>query len=173
MESTSANFKENARDALGDARLRDALDKLSGGFPENRRKAAERLPEFEALRDQARDIRHHVLENLDHYLEAFEARVVEAGGTVHWCRTAAEARTTILRLCNQAGAKTVTKSKSMIGEEIAINEHLEHHGIEPVETDLGEYIIQLRREPPSHIIAPAIHLSKEQVADTFRDNDFY
>ncbi|MEE8352644.1 MAG: LUD domain-containing protein, partial [Rhodospirillales bacterium] len=148
MESTSANFKDNARRALGDARLRDALDKLSGGFPENRRKAAERLPEFEALRDQARDIRHHVLENLDHYLEAFEARVVEAGGTVHWCRTAAEARTTILRLCKQAGAKTVTKSKSMIGEEIGINEHLEHHGVEPVETDLGEYIIQLRREPP-------------------------
>ncbi|MDA0306652.1 MAG: LutB/LldF family L-lactate oxidation iron-sulfur protein [Proteobacteria bacterium] len=169
MESTAANFKENALGALGDARLRDALDKLSGGFPENRRKAAERLPEFEALRDQARDIKHHVLENLDHYLEAFEARVVEAGGTVHWCRTAAEARTTILRLCKQAGAKTVTKSKSMIGEEIAINEHLEHHGVEPVETDLGEYIIQLRREPPSHIIAPAIHLSKEQIADTFRE----
>ncbi|MAF96151.1 MAG: iron-sulfur cluster-binding protein [Rhodospirillaceae bacterium] len=169
MESTTTAFRENAAKALGDAKLRDALSKLADGFPARRREAMARLPEFEALRDAARDIKDHVLANLDFYLEAFEARVVEAGGTVHWCRNAAEARTAILRICKLAGAKTVTKSKSMIGEEIAINEHLEEHGIEPVETDLGEYIIQLRHEPPSHIIAPAIHLSKEQIADTFRE----
>ena len=169
MESTTAAFRENTAKALGDAKLRDALSKLTDGFPASRREAIARLPEFDALRDAARDIKDHVLANLDFYLEAFEARVVEAGGTVHWCRTAAEARTAILRTCKTAGAKTVTKGKSMIGEEIAINEHLEEHGIEPVETDLGEYIIQLRHEPPSHIIAPAIHLSKEQVADTFRE----
>ncbi|MBL6948864.1 MAG: iron-sulfur cluster-binding protein [Rhodospirillales bacterium] len=168
MKSTAANFEDNAEKALADDKLKAALSKLSEGFPAKRREAADRLPEFESLRDQARDIKSHVLANLDFYLEQFEARVVESGGTVHWCRTAAEARTTILRICRNAGAKTVTKSKSMIGEEIAINEHLEHHGVEPVETDLGEYIIQLRHEPPSHIIAPAIHLSKEQVADTFR-----
>ena len=169
MKSTTAAFRENTAKALGDAKLRDALSKLTDGFPARRREAIARLPEFDALRDAARDIKDHVLANLDFYLESFEARVVEAGGTVHWCRTAAEARTAILRICKTAGAKTVTKGKSMIGEEIAINEHLEEHGIEPVETDLGEYIIQLRHEPPSHIIAPAIHLSKEQVADTFRD----
>ena len=169
MESTTAAFRENTAKALGDAKLRDALSKLTDGFPASRREAIARLPEFDALRDAARDIKDHVLANLDFYLESFEARVVEAGGTVHWCRTAAEARTAILRTCKTAGAKTVTKGKSMIGEEIAINEHLEEHGIEPVETDLGEYIIQLRHEPPSHIIAPAIHLSKEQVADTFRE----
>ncbi|HJP54210.1 MAG TPA: LutB/LldF family L-lactate oxidation iron-sulfur protein [Rhodospirillales bacterium] len=169
MESTAATFKENAAHALADANLRDALAKLSDGFPAKRRDAAARLPEFEDLRDQARDIKKHVLANLGFYLEAFEARVVEAGGTVHWCRSAAEARTTILRICKQAGAKTVTKSKSMISEEIAINEHLETHGVEPVETDLGEYIIQLRHEPSSHIIAPAIHLTKDQIAETFRD----
>ena len=169
MESTTAAFRENTAKALGDAKLRDALSKLTDGFPARRREAIARLPEFDALRDAARDIKDHVLANLDFYLEAFEARVVEAGGTVHWCRTAAEARTAILRICKTAGAKTVTKGKSMIGEEIAINEHLEEHGIKPVETDLGEYIIQLRHEPPSHIIAPAIHLSKEQVADTFRE----
>ena len=88
---------------------------------------------------------------------------------MHWCRDAAEARARVLEICQDAGARTVTKSKSMVGEEIAINEHLAAHGIEPVETDLGEYIIQLRGEPPSHIIAPAIHLSKDQVAETFRD----
>ena len=169
MESKTESFAENAREALGDAKLRDALDRLAEGFPAKRLEAVGRLPEFEALRDQARDIKHHVLGHLDFYLEAFEARVTEAGGTVHWCRNAAEARTAILKICKQAGAKTVTKSKSMIGEEIAINEHLEAHDVEPVETDLGEYIIQLRHEPPSHIIAPAIHLSKEQIADTFRE----
>ncbi len=169
MESTTETFEENARSALGDAKLRDALSRLADGFPAKRRQAVERLPEFEALRDQARDIKHHVLNNLDFYLESFEERVTETGGTVHWCGTAAEARTTVLRICKQVNAKTVTKSKSMIGEEIAINEHLETHGIEPIETDLGEYIIQLRQEPPSHIIAPAIHLSQEQIADTFRE----
>ncbi len=169
MESTSRTFRENASKALADTKLRDALAKLADGFPVKRREAKARLPEFEDLRDAARDIKHHTLANLDFYLEQFETRVIEAGGTVHWCRTAAEARTAILKICKQAGARTVTKSKSMIGEEIAINEHLEAHDVEPVETDLGEYIIQLRNEPPSHIIAPAIHLSKEQIAETFRD----
>ena len=90
------------------------------------------------------------------------------GGEVHWCRTAAEARDAVLAICRAAGARTVTKGKTMVGEEIAINGHLEANGIKPVETDLGEYIIQLRREPPSHIVAPAVHLAKEQVAESFR-----
>ena len=169
MRSTAATFEKNAKKALADGKLRDALSRLSEGFPAKRRDAAARLPEFEALRDQARDIKNHVLAHLDFYLEAFEARVVALGGTVHWCRTAAEARDAVLGICRKANARTVTKSKSMIGEEIAINEHLESNGVEPIETDLGEYIIQLRQEPPSHIIAPAIHLTKKQVADTFRD----
>ena len=169
MESTARRFEENAREALADVTLKDALSRLAHGFPLKRREAAARLPEFDALRDQARDIKNHVLANLDFYLEAFEARVTELSGTVHWCLTAADARDTVLAICRAAGARTVTKSKSMIGEEIAINEHLEAHGIEPVETDLGEYIIQLRHEPPSHIIAPAIHLTKEQIAGTFRE----
>ena len=150
--------------------MRSALSKLSEGFPAKQKKASERLPEFELLRDQARDIKSHVLNNLDFYLEKFEAQVIESGGEVHWCRSAAEARSTILRISRDVGAQTITKSKSMIGEEIGINEHLEHHGIRPIETDLGEYIIQLRKERPSHIIAPAIHLSLDQVADTFREN---
>ena len=88
-----------------------------------------------------------------------------AGGQVHWARNADEARAAVLDICRSAGAKIVTKGKSMVAEEIALNDHLEANGITPVETDLGEYIIQLRHEPPSHIIAPAIHLMKEQVAD--------
>ncbi len=168
MRITSPSFKDNARRALGDADLRKALNNMKAGFVDKRARAVERLPEFDRLRDSARRIKEHVLENLDAYLEIFEARVSELGGEVHWCRDADEARKVVLKICRDAGAKTVTKSKSMICEEIAINEHLEINGIEPVETDLGEYIIQLRREPPSHIIAPAIHLSKDQVADTFK-----
>jgi L-lactate dehydrogenase complex protein LldF len=86
-------------------------------------------------------------------------RLLAAGGKVHWCATAEDARNAVLAICQAAGARTVTKGKSMIGEEIAINDHLERAGITPVETDLGEYIIQLRHELPSHIIAPAFHLN--------------
>ncbi|MCB2102752.1 MAG: iron-sulfur cluster-binding protein, partial [Rhodobacterales bacterium] len=168
MENLAPRFVENARQALDDANLQSALDRLGQGFPVKRKLAMARLPEFEQLRDEARDIKNHVLANLDVYLEKFEAQVIANGGQVHWAADADEARAIITRICQDLGAKTVTKSKSMIGEELAINEHLEKNGIEPIETDLGEYIIQLRHEPPSHIIAPAIHLSKEQVAETFR-----
>jgi L-lactate dehydrogenase complex protein LldF len=170
MDSTAGRFERNARAALATPTLQAALAKLADGFPARRREAAERLPEFEELRDAACAIKEHVLDHLDVYLETFEQRVVANGGEVHWCRDAEEARQTILEICRRSGARTVTKSKTMIGEEIAINDHLERHGIRPVETDLGEYIIQLRREPPSHIIAPAIHLSLAQVAETFRDS---
>src|SRR6202044_4164790 len=90
------------------------------------------------------------------------------GGKGHWCRNGQEAREAVLGICRALGAKTVTKGKSMIGEEIAINDYLEANGITPVETDLGEYIIQLRHEIPSHIIAPAVHLTKAQIEDDFR-----
>ncbi|HYH17446.1 MAG TPA: LutB/LldF family L-lactate oxidation iron-sulfur protein [Azospirillum sp.] len=168
MHSTAHSFPENSRRALENERLQYMLRKSGTGFQDKRRRAVERLPEFEELRDQGKAIKNHVLETLDVYLEMFEAKVTEQGGRVHWCRTAAEARDTIAEICRKAGAKTVTKGKSMIAEEIAINDHLEAAGFIPIETDLGEYIIQLRKEPPSHIIAPAFHVSKEEVADAFR-----
>ncbi|MCX7354011.1 MAG: LutB/LldF family L-lactate oxidation iron-sulfur protein [Alphaproteobacteria bacterium] len=168
MQPTSATFKGNATDALADAKLQKALGHIKTGFIERRRKAADRLPEFEALRDAAKAIKDHTLAHLDLYLERFEARVIAAGGQVHWCRDAAEARTTILEICRAHDARTVTKGKSMVAEEIGLNDYLEANGVEPIETDLGEYIIQLRHEPPSHIIAPAIHVNKEEVADAFR-----
>ena len=170
MFSGSANFKGNAHHALHDPELQTELRKLSGGFSVARVRAAAGVPEFDELRDAARDIKNHVLAHLDAYLERFEAKVVENGGQVHWCRTAEEARETILRLCKELGARTVTKGKTMIAEEIGLNDYLEANGIEPVETDLGEYIIQLRREPPSHIIAPAIHVTTEGVAKAFREH---
>ena len=168
MEPTSHSFTENARAGLADPNLQRALGLARVGFPARRAEAIARLPEFEALRDQGKAIKDHTLAHLDFYLELYEKNVTAAGGTVHWARTAAEARAAVLGICRSVDAKIVTKGKSMVAEEIALNDHLEAHGITPVETDLGEYIIQLRHEPPSHIIAPAIHLMKEQVEATFR-----
>ena len=168
MQATSNDFKDNARHALADRNLEAALTILKRDFAGRRSAAVARLPEFEQLRDEGRDIKNHVLAHLDLYLETFERNVTALGGQVHWAADAADARDQVLAICRAAGAKSVTKGKSMIAEEIGLNEHLEQNGITPVETDLGEYIIQLRHETPSHIIAPAIHLIKHQVAETFR-----
>jgi L-lactate dehydrogenase complex protein LldF len=168
VHSTSPQFKQNAARALNDDQLQKALGNVKQGFIDKRQMAADKLPEFEALRDAARDIKNHTLEHLDLYLEAYEEKVKASGGHVHFARDAAEARDIILSICRDAGAKTVTKGKSMISEEIEINHHLEANGIRPVETDLGEYIIQLRNELPSHIIAPAVHLNATQVEEDFR-----
>jgi L-lactate dehydrogenase complex protein LldF len=168
VQPQSHAFKEAAAKGLANADLQRALLKLKNEFRAKRVQAVNRLPEFEALRDEAKALKDHVLANLDFYLERFEANVVARGGRVHWCADAATARETVLAICRQAGVKTVTKGKSMIGEEIAINDHLMANGIRPVETDLGEYIIQLRGEPPSHITAPAVHLVKRQWTETFR-----
>jgi L-lactate dehydrogenase complex protein LldF len=165
---TSLRFKENAKDALADANLQQALKFVEVNFAARRREAADRLPEFDALRDAARDIKDHTLQHLDLYLESYQERVEAAGGHVHFAVTAEEARRIVLDLCRKAGAKTVTKGKSMVSEEIGLNDFLETNGITPVETDLGEYIIQLRGEMPSHIIAPAVHLTKDQVEADFR-----
>ena len=169
MKVTSHAFKTNARHALGDAQLQQAMLNLRSGFAERRAHVVSQLPEWEELRDEAVAIKKHTLANLDFYLEEFEKRVIANGGQVHWCRDAAEANATVLAICRKLGARTVTKGKSMIGEEMGVNDHLEANGITPVETDLGEYIIQIRHEPPSHIIAPAVHLVKEQIAQSFRD----
>ncbi|MFL5287575.1 MAG: lactate utilization protein B [Rhodopila sp.] len=166
--ATSSTFKENASKALSNPGLQKALARSGPSFIARRAAAAANLPEFEQLRDTARDIKNHALTNLDFYLEAYEAKVLASGGKVHWCADAGEARDAVLAICKAANARTVTKGKSMIGEEIAINDHLEQHGIRPVETDLGEYIIQLRHELPSHIIAPAFHLNMEDWEAAFR-----
>jgi L-lactate dehydrogenase complex protein LldF len=168
VHATSPHFKDNAKAALADEQLQIALSKVRTGFIDKRSQAAARLPEFEDLRDSARDIKDHTLAHLDLYLEAYEAKVTASGGHVHYARDAAEARAIILDICTAAGARTVTKGKSMIAEEIGLNAHLEANGVTPVETDLGEYIIQLRGEMPSHIIAPAIHVNATQVEADFR-----
>ena len=165
--ATTPQFKRNAHEAMHDARLQGALVHARN-FVGRRAAAAERLPEFESLRDSARAIKDHTLAHLDLYLEAYERKVIESGGQVHYAQDAEDARNIILDLCKAMDAKSVTKGKSMISEEIGLNQALEAAGIAAVETDLGEYIIQLRGEAPSHIIAPAIHVTKEDVVQDFR-----
>ncbi|SDH59682.1 lactate utilization protein B [Roseospirillum parvum] len=168
MIPRSATFRANSRAALDNPELVRALGTMKTGFRQKRAAAVDALPEFDALRDRAVAMKNHTLDHLDHYLESFADKVEAAGGTVHWATDAEAARQQVLEICRAHGAHTVTKGKSMIAEEVGLNEALEDAGMRPVETDLGEYIIQLRREPPSHIIAPAIHVSKAQVADAFR-----
>jgi L-lactate dehydrogenase complex protein LldF len=165
---TTPLFKQNAREALADPNIQAAMSHAQSGFVEKRAKARAKMPEFDALRDAARDLKNHTLANLGLYLERYEARVIEAGGHVHWAETAEDAQEIVLEICRNAGAKTVNKGKSMISEECGINDYLEANGIHPQETDLGEYIIQLRGEMPSHIIAPAVHVTVPQVEAEFR-----
>ena len=168
MEINSPNFKANAREAMRDEQLQGALSYVRDNFTGKRAQAKADLPEFDDLRDQARAIKDHTLAHLDAYLEIYEENVVNTGGVVHWAADAQEARGIILDICRKNNAKNVTKGKSMISEEIGLNDFLQTNGVNPIETDLGEYIIQLRGENPSHIIAPAVHLNMDQVREEFR-----
>jgi L-lactate dehydrogenase complex protein LldF len=161
-------FNETARQALQDASLQKALSRFETGFISRRKAVVGRLPEYDAMRDRARDLKDHILAHLDLYLEEYEKNVIVSGGQVHWAANAGEANEIILNICKRLDAKTVAKGKSMISEETGLNAHLEANGIQPIETDLGEYIIQLRGETPSHLIAPALHVTKEQVEADFR-----
>ncbi|MGQ7844070.1 LutB/LldF family L-lactate oxidation iron-sulfur protein [Granulosicoccus sp. 3-233] len=170
MQVESGQFKVRASKALLDEDLKQALGNVKQGFIGKRTEAVRLVPEWQQIRDDARQLKNHVLENLDHYLLAYEARVQENGGQVHWASSSTDANDIIVDICKTHGARTVTKGKSMVGEEGDINGALSAAGIEPIETDLGEYIIQLAGEAPSHIIAPAIHKTKEQVSDLFHGN---
>ena len=158
-------FPERAGAALKDTFLQEALKIATTKFIDLRKESFAGFPQGEALRDRARAIKEATLQHLDVHLERLADNVERLGGHVHWASTAEEAREMVLRLCRDRGVRMAVKSKSMATEEIDLNEALEHAGITPIETDLGEYIIQLAHEKPSHIIAPAIHKTKGQVAD--------
>lgn len=164
---SSETFKENAKAALADVQLRGALKNATSLFGERRKAAAASLPNWEDLRSQARAIKDEVLSHLDQYLEEFVRNAESRGAKVHWARDAAEANSIICGLGTERKARIVVKSKSMTTEETHLNDALEAAGMQVVETDLGEYIIQLAGEPPSHIIAPAIHKTRQQVGELF------
>ena len=164
---SSETFRENARAALADVHLRGALKNATSLFGERRREAAASVANWEDLRNHARAIKDEVLLHLDKYLEEFVGNAESRGAKVHWARDAAEANAIITRIAIEREARTVVKSKSMTTEETHLNTALEAAGLQVVETDLGEYIIQLAGETPSHIIAPAIHKTRRQVAELF------
>ena len=169
MEVSSEKFKQNVAAAVEDENLKGAMGKLTGALRPNRARAVSNLPEFDRLRDHGIAIKMHTLDHLDQYLLQFEENVIANGGHVHWCADEDSARQTILELCRRHKVRHVTKGKSMVTEELGLNDFLDSHGILPLETDLGEYIIQLRGESPSHIIAPATHLQRDDIAQTFRE----
>jgi L-lactate dehydrogenase complex protein LldF len=168
MDLSAARFPENVTHALADGQLQRVLTETGPRFVDKRARARDALPEFDALRDAARGIKDHVLAHLDIYLERYEAKVTAAGGKVHWAETAEEARAAILSICSRVNARIVTKGKSMVSEEIDLNQALAAAGHTPLETDLGEYVVQIRGERPSHIIWPAVHLSRGQVEADLR-----
>jgi len=168
LTTTVRNFRQTARIALDDIRLQNALDGATGRFRKERDQALQELPDAEALRDHFKVVRDATLADLGAHLREFESNALKAGAHVHWASDAAAAREVILAIARRNGVRKIVKSKSMAAEEIELNAALEGAGFEVIETDLGERIVQLAGEPPSHIIAPAIHKTKEQVAELFQ-----
>ncbi|HMQ52279.1 MAG TPA: LutB/LldF family L-lactate oxidation iron-sulfur protein [Anaerolineae bacterium] len=169
MTAAPITFYERVTQALHDQPLHRSLDKATTRFTTGRNNALATLPEAEALRDHARRIRAHTIAHLDRYLDQFAESVEKRGGHVHWAATAAEANQIVADVTRQYNVQKVVKSKSMVSEELHLNHTLEQIGVQVVETDLGEYIIQLAGETPSHIIAPVIHKNRQQTADLFRE----
>jgi L-lactate dehydrogenase complex protein LldF len=154
--------------ALGDKKLQLAIYSATGRLADRRRENL--TPDYQDLRQHAHDIKKHTLDHLDYYLEQLERNIEARGGKVIWARDGAEACAFIQKLARERGVKVIVKSKSMTTEEIHLNDHLEADGIEAVETDLGEYILQLSGEKPFHIIAPALHKTIGDVSDIFEQH---
>ncbi len=163
------HFKARAGGKLADVKLQAALKKLQGNFVKGRAERVLELDNFEEIRTAAASIRDRTLENLDTYLEAFERNATARGAVVHWAETTADVNRIVCELAAQYQVRIAVKSKSMVSEECALNDALEAAGVQVVETDLGEYILQLAHEPPSHIIAPVIHKSRDEVSDLFAE----
>ena len=163
-------FKQTASVKLNDAVLQKALKNAKGKFVDGRAASVATIDNWEAIRTHAAALRDRVIDSLDAYLIEFEQKAISRGAVVHWAETADEANAIIVKIARDNAVKTVTKSKSMVSEEVALNDALEAAGVTVLETDLGEYILQLAKEPPSHIVAPAVHKSKEQVAQLFVDH---
>lgn len=161
-------FTDRADAALADPILKIAVERTAGTAQAKRAIAIDAFPDFEAARTRAAAIKDHVIAHLGPYLEQFEANAIASGAQVHWAQSADEACQIVIAICKAAGAKSVARSKSMLGEEIGLPHALEEAGIVRVETDLAEHIIQLADERPSHIIWPAMHKTSEQVSALFK-----
>jgi L-lactate dehydrogenase complex protein LldF len=169
MSKNLLSFHERVEKAFADPVLKKAVPLAQDRFRSGRNNAVDELGNVEEWRDLAADIRKHTVQNLDSYLEELAMNVRKNGGHVYFAETDKDAVETVLSIAKKTGAKTVVKSKSMVSEEVHLNEHLEQIGVTVVETDLGEYIIQLAGEKPSHIIAPSVHKTREEVSVLFSE----
>ena len=168
MHVASMHFKERVHESLGNAELQKNLQKFRGKFVPARRKSLTELDDVEGTREAARAIRQRALDNLDAWLEIFETNATARGATVLWAETPDDVNRHVLDIARRHAVAKIIKSKSMVSEESALDRAIEAAGLTVVETDLGEYILQINDyEPPSHIIGPALHKSKEEVADLF------
>ena len=172
MRVTSMHFKARAGEKLADVKLQSALKKLQSNFVKGRAERIEELgtPEdYQRFRAAAAAIRDRALANLDVWLEEFEKNATARGAIVHWAETAQDANRIMCELAAKYNVRKVAKSKSMVSEECGLNAALEAADIQVIETDLGEYILQLAHEPPSHIVAPVVHKSRDEVSDLFAE----
>ncbi|MFO1412635.1 MAG: LutB/LldF family L-lactate oxidation iron-sulfur protein [Burkholderiales bacterium] len=168
MQVASMHFKARATDKLADEVLQKNMRKMQGKFVAARRNSLSEVDDFEATRDAGKAIRQRALDNLDVWLETFEASATARGAKVLYAQTPAEINKLVLDIAARHGVRKIIKSKSMVSEESALDHAIEGAGLTVVETDLGEYILQINDyEPPSHIIGPALHKTKEEVADLF------
>ena len=173
MKAQSIHFRARAADAMANPVLQKNLERFaSGGLGKLRADAvaAYGTQAFEELREASKAIRERSLTSLDVWIAQFEREASRRGATVLFAETVEDARDLVLEICAEHGIKKAVKSKSMLSEEVSLNEALAAAGVQPVETDLGEYIIQLAGEAPSHIIAPAVHKSRDQVSDLFEQH---
>ena len=170
-EVKTSEFVSASAAAMENPKLRRALNRVGSGFDVARRTAIDEVSweAWDRWRDEAREIKVHTLDHLDYYLELLHDQVTAAGGQVHFARDAAQANAIVAHLAQSRGVKIATKSKSMVSEELGLNPVLESVGVDVYETDLGEYIIQLADDTPSHLVAPALHKSKEDVAELFTE----
>ena len=163
----SNEIHQGASLTLGNERLREAYRSSTLRLLNHRELAIAEVPGFERLRDRAREVKRQTIEHLDYYLAQFADRVEQNGGRMHWASTAQEVCRIVVDIARASGAQEVVKAKSMIAEEVELNHALEANGIRAVETDLGEFIIQLAGDRPAHIVAPAIHKTREDVSELF------
>ena len=169
MQVTSMHFKATASAKLANANLQSALKRLQGNFVRGRADRVAELGNYEEIRSAAAAIRDRALADLDALPRGFERNAMARGAIVHWAETREDVNRIVCDIARRHGVKKAVKSKSMVSEECALNDALEAAGVEVVETDLGEYILQLAKEPPSHIVAPVVHKTRDEVSDLFEE----
>ncbi|MGH1486421.1 MAG: lactate utilization protein B [Cellvibrionaceae bacterium] len=164
------NFYQNVSEALAQPNLKRTIRRTTDKAEQKRAEAIANFPNFDKASAQGQKVKDHVIKHMAYYLSEFERNAIEQGATVHWASTGEQASKIVLDICKQHEAKKITRSKSMLGEEIGLSHALDDANYDRIETDLAEHIIQLAGDPPSHIVWPAMHRSREDVIELFRKN---